>query len=47
MAALNKEFLSGDEFEAVLDIFCSYDYGENASEAVQKITTDEKDCHKL
>ena len=25
-----------------LAIFCSYDYGANASEAVEKIATDEK-----
>ena len=29
-----------------LAIFCCYDYGENASEAVGKIATDEKDYHK-
>ena len=29
-------------FEAVSAVFCSYDYGAHASEAVEKIVTDEK-----
>ena len=41
-----KDFLSGDVFEAALIIFSSYGYGVNASEAVEKIATDEKDYHK-
>ena len=45
MAAFNEDFLSGD-FEDVLVILCSYDYGANASEAVEKIATDEKGYHK-
>ena len=32
--------------EAVLTTFCRYDYGANASETVEKITTDQKDYHK-
>ena len=32
-----------NDFEAVLATFCCYDYGTNASEAVQKIATDQKD----
>ena len=35
-----------NELEAVLTTFCCYDYGANASEAVQKIATDQKDYHK-
>ena len=46
MAALRKDFLSGGDFEAALAIFSSYDYGANASEAVEKIATDEKDYRK-
>ena len=33
------EWLSENDFEAVLVNFCCYDYGANASEAVQKIST--------
>ena len=29
-----------------LATFCCYDYGANASEAVEKIATDQKDYHK-
>ena len=29
-----------------LSTFCCYDYGTNASEAVQMIATDQKDYHK-
>ena len=32
-----EELLSENDFEAVLANFCCYDYGANASEAVQKI----------
>ena len=39
-------FLSGDDFEVVLVIFCCYNYVANASEAVEKITADEKDYYK-
>ena len=46
MAAFSEDFLSADDFEAVLAIFCCYEYGINASEAVEKIATDEKDYHK-
>ena len=34
-----EELLSENYFEAVLVNFCCYDYGANASEAVQKIST--------
>ena len=40
------ELLSENDFEAVLATFCCYDYGPNASDAVQKIATDQKDYHK-
>ena len=46
MAAFSEDFLSEDDFEPVLVIFCSYDYDTNASEAVEKIAADEKDYHK-
>ena len=44
--AFSLNVLSGDNFEAVLAIFYSYDYCATASEGVEKIVTDEKDCHK-
>ena len=34
-----EELLSENDFEAVLVNFCCYEYGVNASEAVQKIST--------
>ena len=34
-----EEFHSENGFEAILTNFCCYDYGANASEAVQKIST--------
>ena len=34
-----EELLSENDFEAVLVNFCCYDYGTNASEAVQMIST--------
>ena len=39
-------FLIEIDFEAVLATFRCYDYGANASEAVQKIATDQKDYQK-
>ena len=39
-----EELLIENDFEAVLAT-CCYDYGANASEAVQKIVTDQKDYH--
>ena len=33
-----EELLSENDFEAVLVNFCCYEYGANASEAVQKIS---------
>ena len=33
------ELISENDFEAVLVNFCRYDYGTNASEGVQKIST--------
>ena len=46
MAAFSDDFLCGNDFEAVLAIFCCHGYGANASEAVEKIATDEQDYHK-
>ena len=43
---LCEELLCENDFEAVLATFCCYDYGAVASDAVQKITTDQKDYHK-
>ena len=40
-----EKLLSENDFEAVL-FFCYYDYGANASEAVHKIATDQRDYHK-
>ena len=34
------ELLSENDFDAVLATFCCYDHGANASQAIQKITTD-------
>ena len=42
-----EELLSENDFEAVLATFCCYHYGANTSEAVQKITTDQKDYHQM
>ena len=43
---LCEEVLCENNFEAVLGTFCCYDYGANASEAVQKIIIDHKDYQK-
>ena len=41
-----EEMLSENDFEAVLATFCCYDHGAKASEAVQKIATDQKEYRK-
>ena len=41
-----EELLSENDFEAVLATFCCYDHGANASEAFQKIATNQKEYHK-
>ena len=41
-----EELVSENHFETVLANFCWYDYRANASEAVQKIAADQKNCHK-
>ena len=38
----SEELLSENDFQAVLATFCCYDHDAKASEAVQKITTDQK-----
>ena len=43
---LCEKLFSENGFEAVLATFCCYDYGANASEAFQKIVTDQKDYNK-
>ena len=40
VAASSQNFLSENDFDAVLATFCCYDYGANFSEAVEKIFTD-------
>ena len=39
IAGFCEKLLSENDFEAVLVNFCCYDYGDNASEAAQKIST--------
>ena len=46
MVPFCANFLSGNEFENVLTIFCCFDYGENKSDAVEKIAIDENGYHK-
>ena len=46
MAAFSEDFLCGDDFDAVLEIFRSYRYSANASEADDKVAIDEKNYHK-
>ena len=41
-----EEFLSENDIEAVLATLCCYDHGTKASEAVQKIATDQKEYRK-
>ena len=45
--AFCEELLSESDFAAVLAIFCFYDYGANASQAVHKIATDQRASQKL
>ena len=40
MAASSENFLSENDFEAVLATFCCYGYGANPSEADERIVTD-------
>ena len=42
----SEELLSENDFETVLATFCCYDHGAKASEAVQKIATDQKEYRK-
>ena len=46
MAACNQDILCGDDFDTALAIFHFYYYSVNATVAVEKIATDEKDYHK-
>ena len=41
-----EELLIENDFETVLATFCRYDNGDKASEAVQKIATDQKEYLK-
>ena len=41
-----EELLSENDFEAILTTFCYYDHGTKASEAVQKIATNQKEYLK-
>ena len=45
VATFCEELLTENDFEAVLVNFCCYDYGANASEAVQKISTSTLDLY--
>ena len=42
MAACSEDFRYGNDFDAILAIFCSYRYDANATEGVKMIATDEK-----
>ena len=44
---LCEELLNENDIEAVLVTFCCYHYGASASEAVQKITIDQKDYRRF
>ena len=46
MVAFVSNYLDENHFETVLLTFCCYDYGSHAFEAVEKISTDQKDYHK-
>ena len=46
MAVFREVFLSENNFQTVLANFCCDDYGANASEAVEKIATNQKDYHR-
>ena len=46
MPAYSEDILCGDDFDTALAIFRFYYYSVNATVAVEKITTDEKDYHK-
>ena len=46
MISFSEEFLSENDFEAVLVTLCCYSYDANASEAVENITTDPNDYRK-
>ena len=46
MATFSEEFLSDNGFETFLATYCCYDYSVNVSEAVEKITANEKDYQK-
>ena len=46
MAVCCKNFLYGNDFDAVLVITRSYRFGANAFKPVEKIATGEKDYHK-
>ena len=43
---LPEELLSENDIEVVLTTLCCYEYAANASEALQEISTDQKDYHK-
>ena len=47
IVSCSEKFVFGDDFDAVLAIFCSYGYGAKTFEAVEKIAIDEKDYHKF
>ena len=42
MTACSENFYCRDDFDAALAIFCYYCYVANATEAIEKIVTDEE-----
>ena len=46
MISFSEEFLSENDFKAVLVTLCCYSYHANASEAVENITADPNDYRK-
>ena len=45
MISFSEEFLSENDFEAVLVTLCCYSYDANVSEAVENIATDPNDYY--
>ena len=45
MPVFSEEFLSENDFEAVLATYCFHDYSCNVSERVERIATDQEGYH--
>ena len=41
-----EELLSENYFETIIATLCCYDHGDKASDAIQKIATDQKEYRK-